>query len=117
VKIRYRNKRIEKLLNNPQYAVKTLGNDVATKVYLRKDQIQAADDLRLLVAAKIGRCHPLHYDFKGMFGLDLKDQLRLIIQPDVEKDCIDYEEKVKCKSVIIIGVVDYHGQKNEWIFR
>lgn len=59
----------------------------------------------------------MHHDFKGMFGLDLKDQVRLIIQPDMDEHCRDYEERIRCKSVIIIGVVDYHDQKNEWIFR
>jgi hypothetical protein len=36
---------------------------------------------------------------------------RLIIKPVVEHDCKDYEEIIKCKNVIIIGVVNYHGEK------
>ena len=117
MKILYQNKKIEKLLTNPQYAIKELGKDIATKVYLRRDQIEAAEILKVMIDGRIGRCHPLHYDFEGMFGLDLKDQVRLIIQPDMAEDFKDYEERIKCKSVIVIGVVDYHGQKNEWIFR
>lgn len=117
MKIRYRNKNIEKLLNNPKYAIKELGQELATKIYLRKDQIDAAKTLEIMISGRIGRCHILHYDFEGMFGLDLKNQVRLIIKPDVEKDCKDYEEIIKCESVIIVGVVDYHGQKNEWLFK
>lgn len=117
MKIQYRNKNIEKLLNNPKYAVKVLGKDTANKVYLRKDQIEAAEVLEIMISGRIGRCHPLHYDFEGMFGLVLKDQVRLIVKPSVDEDCKDYEEIIKCKSVIIIGVVNYHGQKNEWIIK
>jgi proteic killer suppression protein len=117
VKISYQNKRAEKLITNPKYAIKELGKDIATKVNLRIDQIKAADSLEVLIVGRIGRCHPLHYDFEGMFGLDLNNQVRLIIKPDVEQDCKDYEEIIKCRSIIIIGVVNYHGQKNEWIFR
>lgn len=113
----YRNKKIEKLLTVPQYAIKCLGKYIAEKVYLRKDQIESADTLEIMITGRIGRCHPLHYDFEGMFGLSLKDQVRLIIQPDVKQDHMVYEKLIKCKSVIIIGVVDYHGQKNEWIFK
>lgn len=117
MKIRYRNKKIEKLLNNPQYAIRILGKYIAEKVYLRKDQIESADTLEIMITGRIGRCHPLHHDFEGMFGLSLKEQVRLIIQPDVKQDCIIYEELIKCKSVIVIGVVDYHGEKNEWILK
>lgn len=117
MEIHYKNKRIEKLFTEPKYAIKELSKDIALKVYLRKDQIEATDSLEVMIEGKIGRCHPLHYDFEGAFGLDIKDQVRLIIQPDVEQGCKDYNKRIKCKSVIIIGVVDYHGQKNEWIFR
>ncbi|MDD3308290.1 MAG: hypothetical protein PHO29_14500 [Acetobacterium sp.] len=117
VKIGYKNKRIEKLLSNPKYAIKELGSDIAEKVYLRKDQIEAADSLEIMIVGRIGRCHPLHYDFEGMFGLVLKDQVRLIVLPDDEQDYKDYGEIIKCRAVKIIGVVDYHGQKNEWLFK
>lgn len=117
MKIHYQNKRINKLLTEPKFAIKTLGKPLATKLYQRKAEIEAADWLSILIEGRIGRCHPLHYDLEGLFGLSLDGPTRLIIKPVLDHEGMDYEEIVKCKNVKIIGVLDYHGQKNEWIFR
>lgn len=117
VQLMYPNKGMERLFADPRLAIKKLGRDIAKKLYLRKDQLEAADCLKILLDGKIGRCHPLHHEFEGMFGLDLKDQIRLIIKPYGNDACIDYAECILCEHVEIVGVVDYHGKKNEWLFR
>lgn len=45
--------------------------------------------------------------------MDLDKNTRLIIQPDPPD--LSPEALKKCEKVRIIGIVDYHGDKNEWI--
>ena len=60
-----------------------------------------------LMKKKIGK------DFKGCYGINISGNIRLIVKPDVE--ILDPASLKKCDSVIIKGVMDYHGQKHEWL--
>lgn len=56
----------------------------------------------------------IHYtEIKGCYGVSITGNIRLIVKPDVGG--VDPATLMKCDSVIIKGVVDYHGKKQEWL--
>lgn len=90
--------------------VKKYGFQNATKITQRIEQLRAIETLGHMLKYRIGRCHPLKGDFKGLFALDIEHPYRLIIEPvfevEVNKAKVDYY----CVKIIkIIGVKDYHG--------
>ncbi len=57
--IRYSNNKIRKVCINANTARKEYGKNMAEKIYMRIDQIAAADRVEDLVMYHIGRCHQL----------------------------------------------------------
>lgn len=88
---------------------KKLGNELASKLRARLSDLEASLNVSELVA---GRPHPLDYDRKGQFAIDLNNMVRLIFEPANEPipKCLD--ETVDWKKVTMIRIVyigDYHG--------
>lgn len=59
MQIKFRTKKLEKICSEYAYSVKTYGPEMAVKINMRLDQISAADSVEMLIAGRIGRCHPL----------------------------------------------------------
>ena len=66
-----------------------------------------------LVELRFGKPHLLEDNLKGCFGISITGNYRLIVEPKSNK--LDNISLKKCKTIIVKGVVDYHGGKNEWI--
>ncbi len=88
---------------------KKWGNELAQKLMARLADLNAASNVSELTA---GRPHPLDYDRKGQFAVDLNNMIRLIFEPANEPipkcadETIDWN-KVTMVRIICIG--DYHG--------
>lgn len=89
------------------------GNDLARNVKKRFDQLRAAENFGQYLNTGLGKPHPLHADLKGYYATHITGNLRLIVMPESEN--LDPESLRECSTVIIKGVMDYHGQKYEWI--
>ena len=71
---------------------------MAEKIHQRIDEISAADTVEMMIQFHIGRCHPLSWDRKGQYAVDLVHPYRLVFE----------KEKNEIQIVNILEIVDYH---------
>ncbi len=96
--ITYKNKKIEKICTDAKTAERSYGRQMAERIHLRVDQIEAADTVEMMIQFHIGRCHPLSQDRKGQYAVDLVHPYRLIFE---KKDG-------DVQIANIVEIVDYH---------
>lgn len=96
--ITYRNKKIEKICTDAKVAIKIYGNDMAEKIHMRIDEINAADTVEMMISFHIGRCHPLTNNRKGQYAVDLVHPYRLIFEKNGDEIQIAH----------IVEIIDYH---------
>lgn len=70
--IKYRNNRLQILLNNEKKLTQEYGPKNARKIVLRLSQITAMPTLGHLLQSRLGRCHALQGDYAGMYAMDLE---------------------------------------------
>lgn len=92
---------------------KKIGKDRAFALKKRKNQMEAAPNFKSYLSYHIGNPHLLHGDLEGLYGVDINAHTRLIIEPMSED--LSAESLAKCDTVILKGLVEYHGDKNEWL--
>jgi len=92
---------------------KTHGIDFAKIAKRRCAQIIAMPNFSEYLALGLGNPHSLTGEFNGFYSVSIIGSKRLILEPI----CADLSaESLKvCNELILKGVVDYHGQKDEWI--
>ncbi len=120
MKINYKDKSTEELFTDfldvafsKRLLIKKIGAEKAKAIKKRcVDLLQSANFLYYLNNG-LGKPHMLTGDMKTQCGVSLTGNYRLIIEP--ESESLTDEAFAKCESVIIIGIVDYHGGKNEWL--
>lgn len=98
MEIRYKNNQIRKVCTHANTARKEYGEKMAEKISLRIDQITAADIVEVLVAGRIGRCHPLKGNRQNQYAMDLVQPYRLVFTKQGEQIQIAKVEEI----------VDYH---------
>lgn len=99
--------------NSKNLLQKKIGPILTKNAKKRVDQLKSASTFQKYLDFHIGNPHSLIGDLSTYYGVDLDKNTRLIIQPvppDLSAEALKICEKVK-----IIGIVDYHGDKNEWI--
>ena len=96
--ITYKNKRIEKVCTDAKTAERTYGQDMAEKIHQRVDEINAADTVELMIQFRIGRCHPLSQNRKGLYAVDLVHPYRLVFE----------KKGGEIQIANILEIVDYH---------
>ena len=109
MKIFFKTKKLEKVLNNSKLIDKTYGNS-AKKIKQRLDDMAMADNLEELMKLP-GRHHPLSGDRKGQFACDLVHPMRLIYEPANEPLPIDETNALNYSQVNIVEIIeitDYH---------
>lgn len=111
--IDYDNEQIKKLFVDFELMAKKVGKERTKLIKKRYDQLKAAGTFDIYLSTGLGRPHPLYENLKGYYGVTITGNIRLIIKPDV--DSLGPESLKECKKIIIKGVMDYHGRKNEWI--
>jgi len=113
VRIEYEDSSVEKYFKNLDLMKKKIGLDLTKITKKRQDQLRASDNFSIYLSTGLGKPHPLFENLKGCYGISLTGKMRLIVKPDVEE--LDPKSLINCEIVIIKGVMDYHGRKNEWI--
>ena len=92
---------------------KKIGSMLTKTAKKRVDQIKAAANFQKYLDFHIGNPHSLKGDLSSYYGVDLDKHTRLIIQP-IPPDLSSEALKI-CEKAMIIGIADYHGDKNEWL--
>ncbi len=115
--IKYDNPQIEDLISvhdSKQSMRRKIGFEITKSVKRRFDQLRAANTFYTFQQLGIGKVHSLEgNELDGCYGISIDKSRRIIIMPDAA-DCSAESLKV-CDVIIIKGVVEYHGRKNEWI--
>ena len=113
VELKCENQAVAKYFSDFKLMKRQIGEDLARNTKKRCDQLKAASDFSIYLSTGLGKPHALGGDLKGCYGISISPSIRLIVKPIVES--IDPTSLRKCDAVIIRGVVDYHGQKYEWL--
>ncbi len=113
MELEYENQAVAKYFNNFKLMKRQIGKDLTRNTKKRCDQLEAAANFSIYLSTGLGKPHALGGDLKGCYGISISRSIRLIVKPVVENT--DPTSLKKCDAVIIRGVVDYHGQKYEWL--
>ncbi len=101
------------IANSRNLLQKKIGSMLTKTAKKRISQIKAAATFQKYLNFNIGKPHSLKGNLSSYYGVDLDAHTRLIIQP-VPPDLSSEALRI-CEKAMIIGIVDYHGGKNEWL--
>lgn len=110
--ILFRTAKFEKECNNDNLLQRRYGQNKATRLRRRLDELRAAEKLADLRTLPQARAHELKEDRSGQLAVDLDHPYRLIFEPAHEPvpqkpdGGLDWDAVT---AVRIIEVVDYHG--------
>lgn len=113
MELNFKNPSVEKYFNNFALMNKEKGKNLTRSVKKRYNQLKAAPNFGIYLSTGLGKPHPLYGNLKGCFGISITGNIRLIVRVNVES--LDPTFLMKCDSVTIEGVMDYHDQKHEWL--
>lgn len=111
--IEFESESVRKIFNDFELMKKEIGNEKTRATKKRLNQLEAAGNFSIYLTTGLGKPHPLSENLKGYYGISITGNVRLIVRPDVES--LDPEALKECDTLIIKGMVDYHGRKNEWL--
>lgn len=106
--INFESQKIRKLCENKREAETKLGSDSAKKLRSRLSDLDAASNVRELIA---GRPHPLDRDRLGQFAIDLAGGKRLTFKPNHDPVPEDEHGNINwadVTSITIVFIGDYH---------
>ncbi|VTR62450.1 killer suppression protein HigA [Actinobacillus pleuropneumoniae] len=111
--IYFKDRKLEKAMNNERDCIKMWGADNARKIMTRMAELKAADNLSIIPHVPPARLHLLTGNRAGQFSVSVKDPFRIIFKP--EEDPPPYTtdggiDKNLVTKIRIIEVGDYHGQ-------
>lgn len=111
----YDNKDIQDAIEKNCYEgiVRKIGLEMTRKLKKRLLQMKASSNFANYVNTGLGKPHPLNCDLDGYYGITITGNFRLVVKPIT--DAYDVKSLSKCDTVLVKGVVDYHGRKNDWI--
>ena len=92
---------------------KKIGIELSISIKRRYNQIHSCNSFYEIIQNGFGKPESLSGDLKGYYSLRLNANYRLIIRPK-SKD-LSVGGLKKCDTVIVKGVIDYHGKGNNWI--
>ena len=113
MEFQYESHRIERYFTDFELMKKKIGEGLTRNTKKRYDQLKASANFGIYLSTGLGRPHPLVGNLKGYYGVSISGSIRLVIKPDAES--LDPASLRECDTVIIRGVMDYHGQKHEWL--
>lgn len=100
MEISFKTNKIEKSCTEFAFAKKKYGFEMANKIFMRLNELRAADSVEILVQYSVGRCHALSGNFNGCFAMDLVHPQRLVFERHKTETGNDY--------VHITSIEDYH---------
>jgi len=112
VLIEYENDSVKDYFTDFDLMKKKIGNEKTKTVKKRLNQLKASSNFSIYLMTGLGNPHPLFENLKGYYGISITGNVRLVVKPDSIN--LEPEELKKCETVIIKGVMDYHGRKIDW---
>lgn len=112
MQIEYESNKLKRLVEDKVALQKKVGFELAKNFLRRLDQLKAFQSIGELVKSGIDNPHELKGNRMGYIGWSIDRNKRVIIRPENAYDL--QKDPYACKKVIIKGVVDYHGGKENW---
>lgn len=109
MEIRYKDKKVRKLCETQEFAIKKLGSDCAHKLKVRLSALEAATCITDLVA---GKPHPLKGDRAGQLALNLAGGRRLVLAPGNDP-CPTHPDGSTDWSRVTIVSIEYIGDYHD----
>lgn len=103
MEIEWHNHEIQKKMSNMEELRKIIGIELAKMVKLRFNQIEATENFQEFMKYGFGKPHPLKGNMKRYFGVGITGNYRLVVMPKGNQ------------KIIVRGVIDYHGDKYNWL--
>lgn len=122
LQVEFEDSKVEELfkdLNDVKYSKnlmqKVVGLEMTRAVKTKYNQIVSFTNFSKLIESRLGKIESLSGNLEGKYSLHLNANYRLIIEPSIQDKSV--EGLRLCDTVIIKGVIDYHGKgaKNNWI--
>lgn len=104
---------LDNIVSSKNLLQKKIGQLLTKNVKKRKNEIEASSNFAAYLLMGLGKPHKLEGNLSNCYAINLTGNFRLIVKPESED--LSQESLKKCESVIIKGVVDYHGNTENWI--
>ena len=105
MEIQFENQKVQKSMSDMKELTAKIGLSMAKTVKQRYNQLEACENFEQYMKTGLGVPHPLNSNLKQCYAIRITGNYRLVVEP----------ENLGNKKIIIKGVLDYHGTKNEWI--
>ena len=114
IDIKPANQKVGKYFDDPNYKElqKKIGFDFTRTTKKRINQIKSSSCFYNYLETRLGKPERLSETDSDKYSIRISDNYRLVVRPLTEG--YDKESLLKCDSVVIEGVVDYHGGKKSW---
>ena len=112
--VRYKNNKIEKILEDYPTLQKKCGKHFQ-QIKRRMQQLKSFVSLKEFMNSGLDNPHFEQGDMDGLIGWDVNQNVRLLFQIDEQLDETLSQRMGDIKNITVIGVLDYHGGKKNWI--
>lgn len=114
--IHYDNGKIEKVLEDFPTLQKKCGKH-ALQIKKRMMQLKSFINLHELMNSGLDNPHFESSDLAGLIGWSINQNVRLLLRIDEKIDEDLLRKMVDIKNITVVGVLDYHGGKKNWIIK
>lgn len=116
IEIKFNNKKVEKLFDGFKYSkmLNKIGPNLTRNIKKRIEQISASSSFYAYLDTKLGKPERLSGKDSNEYSIHITANYRLIVEPITKG--FEKDDLLNCDSVYVKGVVDYHGDKENWIF-
>ena len=100
--------------NSKNLMQRKVGKELSVNIKKRINQLKASTTFASYIITGLGKPHILSGNkLKNCYGISLTGNYRLIIKPKVTD--VRAETLATCDTIIVKGVIDYHGSNEEWL--
>ena len=112
--VHYENKKVEKILEDFPTLQKKCGKH-SLQIKRRMQQLKAFTNLHEFMNSGFDNPHFEQGDMDGCIGWDVNQNVRLLFKIDDTLDESFMKRMSAIRDITVIGVLDYHGGKKNWI--
>lgn len=114
MKITFANTKVEKTMTDAKALVRKIGQPLAKATIRRMNELDSFNNIIELFAGGLDNPHWLEGNLYGCIGWSITGNVRLILDAGMKPNETRLQYGLS-EKIIIKGVVDYHGGKNEWL--
>ena len=101
------------VIHSKKLLQKKIGLELTRLIKKRYNQIHSCNSFYEIQKFGLGKIESLSGNLKGYYSIRLDANYRLVFKP--KSNDLTVESLKNCDTVIIKGVIDYHGKGNNWI--